>query len=95
MSRKTICRWRNSRIRLTSEELKEAAVFGPELPPEMIPVGPKVPNFHGKTKRQVMEESSALGVPVEIAGTGIARRQEPAPGSVLSPGQRIKVRFAR
>jgi len=80
---------------LDEEELKEAAVFGPELPPEMIPVGPKVPNFHGKTKRQVMEESSALGVPVEIAGTGIARRQEPAPGSVLSPGQRIKVRFAR
>jgi cell division protein FtsI (penicillin-binding protein 3) len=81
---------------LDDEELKEAAVsFGPELPPEMIPVGPKVPDFHGKTKRQVMEESSALGVRVEIAGAGIARRQEPAPGSVLGPGQRVKVRFAR
>ena len=61
----------------------------------MIPARSQSPEFHGKTKRQVMEESSALGVPVEIAGTGIARRQEPAPGSVLSPGERIKVRFAR
>ena len=55
----------------------------------------EVPNFRGKTKRQVMEESSALGVRVEIAGTGIARRQEPQPGSVLRPGERVKVRFAR
>ena len=76
-------------------ELQQAGMVGPELPPEMIPVGPKVPNFQGKTKRQVMEESSALGMRVEIAGTGIARRQEPPPGVVLRPGERVRVRFAR
>ena len=80
---------------IDGEELQQATMVGPSLPPEMIPTGPKVPNFHGKTKRQVMEESSALGVRVEIAGAGIARRQEPAPGSVLRPGERVRVQFAR
>jgi cell division protein FtsI (penicillin-binding protein 3) len=80
---------------IEGEELQQAGVIGPPLPPEMIPTGPKVPNFQGKTKRQVMEESSALGVRVEIAGAGIARRQEPAPGSILRPGERVRVRFAR
>ena len=80
---------------IEDEELQQATMIGPPLPPEMIPTGPKVPNFHGKTKRQVMEESSALGVRVEIAGAGIARRQEPAPGSVLRPGERVRVQFAR
>jgi cell division protein FtsI (penicillin-binding protein 3) len=77
------------------EEETAAAMIGPALPPEMLPVGPKLPNFRGKTKRQVMEECTALGVRVEIAGTGIARRQEPPPGVVLRPGERVKVRFAR
>jgi cell division protein FtsI (penicillin-binding protein 3) len=77
------------------EEQEMAVALGPTLPPEMMPVGPKVPNFRGKTKRQVMEESTALGVRVEIAGTGIARRQEPLPGVVLRPGERVKVQFAR
>jgi cell division protein FtsI (penicillin-binding protein 3) len=77
------------------EAEETATAFGPSLPPEMLPVGPKLPNFRGKTKRQVMEECTALGVRVEIAGTGIARRQEPPPGVVLRPGERVKVRFAR
>ena len=51
---------------IEEEELQEAVMVGPPLPPEMIPNGPKVPNFQGKTKRQVMEESSALGVRVQI-----------------------------
>jgi cell division protein FtsI (penicillin-binding protein 3) len=80
---------------ITPEELLDAPLVGPTLPPEMIPTGPKVPNFRGKTKRQVMEESSALGFGVQIAGAGIARRQEPRPGSVLRPGEKVKVQFAR
>ena len=59
--------------RSTAKNCKKRAVVGPELPPEMIPAGPKVPNFRGKTKRQVMEESSASAYRVEIAGAGIAR----------------------
>lgn len=80
---------------LTGEEMQQAEVFGPSLPPEMIPQGPKVPNFRGKTKREVMEESTALGFRVEIAGSGIARNQQPMPGVVLRPGERVRVRFAR
>ena len=80
---------------LDTEELQQASMVGPPLPPEMIPTGPKIPDFRGKTKRQVMEQSSALGMRVEIAGTGIARRQEPQPGQVLRPGERVRVRFAR
>jgi cell division protein FtsI (penicillin-binding protein 3) len=80
---------------IEAEELIDPPLVGPALPPEMVATGPKVPNFRGKTKRQVMEESSALGMPVQIAGAGIARRQEPRPGSVLRPGERVKVQFAR
>ncbi|HYP06862.1 MAG TPA: penicillin-binding protein, partial [Bryobacteraceae bacterium] len=80
---------------ITPEEIVDAPLVGPGLPPEMLALGPKVPNFRGKTKRQVIEESSALGVAVQIAGVGIARRQEPRPGSVLRPGERVKVQFAR
>jgi cell division protein FtsI (penicillin-binding protein 3) len=77
------------------EEVVDVAAMGPELPPEMIPTGPKVPNFRGMTKRQVIEESSALGMAVQIAGAGIARRQEPRPGAVLRPGETVRVQFAR
>jgi hypothetical protein len=60
-----------------------------------LPTGPKVPDFQGKTMRAVLAQSSALGLRVEIAGTGIARGQEPAPGSILRPGERVRVQFAR
>ncbi len=57
--------------------------------------GPRVPDFHGKTMRAVLEESSAKGLEVEISGKGIARSQSPAAGSVLARGGRIKVQFTR
>jgi cell division protein FtsI (penicillin-binding protein 3) len=60
-----------------------------------VPVGPKVPNFRGKTMRAVVEEASAQGVSVLLDGSGIARMQQPPPGSVLHPGERIRVQFAR
>jgi len=57
--------------------------------------GPRVPNFRGKTVRNVIEEAAALGIPVEFTGTGIARAQVPAPGAVLPLGRRVRVQFAR
>jgi hypothetical protein len=57
--------------------------------------GPKVPNFHGKTMRAVVEEASAIGLPVLFDGSGIARAQVPAPGTVLHAGERVRVQFAR
>jgi len=57
--------------------------------------GPKVPNFRGKTVRAVVEEASAMGLPLLVDGSGIARAQIPAPGAVLPAGERVRVEFAR
>ncbi|MGH9628829.1 MAG: PASTA domain-containing protein, partial [Bryobacteraceae bacterium] len=56
---------------------------------------PTVPDFKGKTLRAVLEESSALGIKVEFAGSGIARAQYPEPGAVLRPKERVRVQFDR
>jgi hypothetical protein len=50
------------------------------------------------TLRQVLEESSANGMPVEVGGAvkiGLAREQDPPAGSILPPGKRIRVQFAK
>lgn len=57
--------------------------------------GPRVPDFRGKALVAVVRESAALGLPVEIVGTGVARDQSPAPGAILPAGGRIHVQFAR
>lgn len=75
-------------------ELKPAIMLGPEPPAHLAHNGPKVPDFHGKTKRAVLEESFALGVRVEVAGVGIARSQDPPAGVALRRGERVKVLFA-
>lgn len=54
-----------------------------------------VPNFHGKPVRAVVEEATALGLEVELRGSGVARRQSPAPGSRFSAGARVTVEFER
>jgi cell division protein FtsI (penicillin-binding protein 3) len=80
----------------------EKRVFGPQLPPPppvvpvaVVPAGPKAPDFRGKTLRDVLEESTALGIQVEFKGNGIARLQQPSAGSVLHAGEHIRVIFAR
>lgn len=60
--------------------------------------GPKVPSFRGMTLRQVLEESSATGMPVEVAGAvqlGLVREQEPEAGTILPPGKRVRVQFKK
>lgn len=54
-----------------------------------------VPDFLGKTKRAVVQESTAKGLPVEIAGNGLAMKQDPPPGAALRPGVTVKVQFGR
>jgi cell division protein FtsI (penicillin-binding protein 3) len=58
-------------------------------------VGPKVPNFRGMTLRAVLEESAAKGLQIEVLGNGLVRNQEPAAGSILAPGARVRVQFTR
>ncbi len=71
-----------------------AQIAGAEAPtaPE---AGPRVPNFRGKTMRAVVEEAAALGLPVSLDGSGIARAQYPPAGSALHEGERVRVEFAR
>ena len=55
----------------------------------------RVPNFRGKTVREVMALASQAGVPVVLAGSGIVNYQMPLAGEVLLPGQKVKVTFVR
>jgi cell division protein FtsI (penicillin-binding protein 3) len=57
--------------------------------------GPRVPDFYGKTMRAVLEESSGLGLPVELAGSGIVRAQAPSAGGILAQGERVRIQLAR
>jgi cell division protein FtsI (penicillin-binding protein 3) len=57
--------------------------------------GPKVPNFRGKTMRAVVQEAAALGLPISLNGSGIARQQFPSAGTALHGGERVRVQFAR
>jgi hypothetical protein len=43
--------------------------------------------------RAVLEQSIAMGIPVDVIGSGIARQQAPAAGSPLSPGEKVRVQF--
>jgi cell division protein FtsI (penicillin-binding protein 3) len=59
------------------------------------PAGPTVPNFRGMTMRAVLAEAAAKGLTVLPDGSGVARVQNPPPGSTLHQGERIRVEFAR
>jgi cell division protein FtsI (penicillin-binding protein 3) len=56
---------------------------------------PTAPNFVGKTVRDVIEEATATGIEVDMLGDGLARAQSPVAGALLTPGEHIRVRFAR
>lgn len=58
-----------------------------------ILTGAAVPNFVGLDKRGVMRTSAETGVPVRMSGAGLVRSQSPAPGSVLPPGEPVRLRF--
>jgi hypothetical protein len=60
-----------------------------------IDTGKTVPSFLGKPVRAVIEESEKAGLEVDIFGSGVARQQNPAPGSRLPSGGHVSVQFAR
>lgn len=83
---------------LSPDELKEAQ--GGDLAyssaiADSDPDAPKVPNFVGKTVRDVITEAAADGLEVDMFGSGLARAQTPQAGAALLPGERIRVRFQR
>ena len=62
-------------------------------PMPVVASGPPAPSFQGKTVRAVLEQSIAMGIPVDVIGSGVARQQAPAAGSLLGPGEKVRVQF--
>ena len=60
-----------------------------------VPRAPTIPDFRGKSLRDVVEESSAEGLDLMIEGSGVARVQVPPPGAPLHRGERIRIVFTR
>ena len=60
-----------------------------------VVIGPLVPNFRGLTMRAVLAEAASKGLTVVANGSGVAREQDPAPGTPLRDGKRIRVQFER
>ena len=54
-----------------------------------------VPDFNGAGLRGVVEQAGAVGLRVETVGSGLAREQAPAAGTMVPAGTEIVVRFAR
>jgi membrane peptidoglycan carboxypeptidase len=84
---------------LTDEEAREAVGGVPDSEDQPIAVsavsGPRIPDFTGKSVKDVAQEATAAGLDVEMRGDGVARAQYPLPGSPLEPGAHVRVRFAR
>ncbi len=55
----------------------------------------QVPDFTGATVRAATERAGAIGLGVQIIGSGLARAQAPAPGTRVPAGTEIVVRFTR
>jgi cell division protein FtsI (penicillin-binding protein 3) len=62
---------------------------------DAAPADGTVPNFRGMTLRAVLAEAAAKGLTVVPDGSGVARVQDPPPGSPLREGERIRVQFVR
>ncbi len=75
-------------------QLAESAAPQPVVDPALVS-GPKVPDFQGLTMRAVLAKSMAEGWKVETVGSGIARIQDPSPGTVVAAEKRVRVVFRR
>ncbi len=54
-----------------------------------------VPSFAGEPVRKVIEQAGGAGLGVQVLGSGIARGQAPAAGTMVPAGTEVVVRFAR
>jgi cell division protein FtsI (penicillin-binding protein 3) len=54
-----------------------------------------VPSFMGEPVRHVIEQAGTSGLAVQVVGSGLAREQAPAPGTMVPAGTEVVVRFTR
>ncbi|MCU1330462.1 MAG: Peptidoglycan glycosyltransferase [Bryobacterales bacterium] len=80
---------------LLAAQEAEAALPVDDSIPAVPAKGPRVPDFRGKSVRNVVELASAEGIAVTIQGSGVARAQVPAAGRPMNRGEKIRVVFAR
>jgi cell division protein FtsI (penicillin-binding protein 3) len=79
------------------EEPDSPASGGTSGKQSVVARGARVPDFRGKTRRDVIQESFAAGLSVEALGDGdgLAVSQDPPPGASLSPRTPVRVSFRR
>lgn len=54
-----------------------------------------VPSFAGKTVRAAIEAAQDAGLELEAVGSGVARQQNPPPGTHVADGAHVMVQFGR
>jgi cell division protein FtsI (penicillin-binding protein 3) len=54
-----------------------------------------VPSFEGAALRSVVERADSVGLRVQVVGSGLAREQVPAAGTMVPAGTEVVVRFTR
>jgi len=54
-----------------------------------------VPSFEGAALRSVVERADSVGLRVQAVGSGLAREQVPAAGTMVPAGTEVVVRFTR
>src|SRR5205807_6026655 len=57
--------------------------------------GIEVPTFVGKTFRGAVEAAQDAGLELDAVGSGVARMQNPAPGTHVASGAHVMVQFGR
>ena len=55
----------------------------------------RVPSFVGMPMRKVVETAAGAGLEVDVTGSGTAREQAPAAGTLVDPGTHVVVHCAR
>ena len=78
---------------LSARDLKTDAADAGFIAPANA-VGPRVPDFRGKSMTAAVSQSVALGLALDIRGRGLVRNQSPAPGAVLNAGEKVRLVFA-
>jgi cell division protein FtsI (penicillin-binding protein 3) len=86
------------------EPVETAAVVTPKIAPKVLGSGAvtvgsgekvAVPEFGGEALRSVVERAEAVGLRVQLVGSGLAREQVPMAGTMVPTGTEVVVRFAR
>jgi cell division protein FtsI (penicillin-binding protein 3) len=95
-----VAKWTLNSLRVnpetrTIETVKESSKDNTESPykPILVREANLLPDFRGKTMREVLKKGNELGLDVLIDGSGMAISQEPFPGSPLKGIKTVKVSF--